>query len=86
MTGPQGLATETVVFKDDGRGEEIDLGGHPARVVLGSIKMPLPYSLHLDDFLLINYPPAAATPPATRATCASSIRRRGSAAARSAST
>lgn len=56
VTGPQGLATETVVFKDDGRGEEIDLGGRPARVVLGSIKMPLPYSLHLDDFLLINYP------------------------------
>ncbi|MDO9694428.1 MAG: cytochrome c biogenesis protein ResB [Candidatus Latescibacteria bacterium] len=56
VTGPQGVATETVVYKDDGRGEEIDLGGRPARVALGSVKMPLPYSLHLDDFLLVNYP------------------------------
>ncbi|MBK7703508.1 MAG: cytochrome c biogenesis protein ResB [bacterium] len=56
VTGPRGVATETVVYKDDGRGEEIDLGGRPARVALGSVKMPLPYSLHLDDFLLVNYP------------------------------
>ncbi len=56
VSGPQGVATETVVFKDDGRGEQIDLGGRAARVVLGSIKLPLPYSLHLDDFLLVNYP------------------------------
>jgi len=56
VTSPDGTKAEDIVSKDDGRGAAIDLGGKTAVVKFGSIKIPLPYRVHLDDFMLINYP------------------------------
>ncbi|HPF36013.1 MAG TPA: cytochrome c biogenesis protein ResB [Candidatus Krumholzibacteria bacterium] len=56
LTAPDGTTASDIVFKDDGRGAKLSLGGKEAVVKLGSIKIPLPYSVHLDDFLLLTYP------------------------------
>lgn len=56
LTAPDGTRAEDFVFKDDGRGAALRLGDRTAVVKLGSIKIPLPYRVHLDDFLLLTYP------------------------------
>lgn len=56
LTAPDGTSASDIVFKDDGRGAKLRLGDREAVVKLGSIKIPLPYRVHLDDFLLLTYP------------------------------
>lgn len=56
LTAPDGTSASDIVFKDDGRGARLRLGEREAVVKLGSIKIPLPYRVHLDDFLLLTYP------------------------------
>lgn len=56
VVGPDGARAETIVVENDDRGAELDLGGEAAVLRLGSIVIDLPYSVHLDDFLLLNYP------------------------------
>jgi hypothetical protein len=56
VTAPDGSHGETIVVEDDDRGVALDLGGPAAALRLGSIVIDLPYRVHLDDFLLLNYP------------------------------
>ena len=56
VTTPAGETVERVVFMHDDRGTAVDLDGRRGLLRLGSVRHDLPYSLHLDDFLLLNYP------------------------------
>ncbi len=56
VTDSDGARAETIVIKGDERGETIRIGDQTAVVRLGSIVIDLPYEIHLDDFLLLNYP------------------------------
>ena len=56
VTAPDGSTATDIVFKEAGRGVTFDVGGTTAIVKFGSIRIPLPYRVHLDDFMLINYP------------------------------
>ncbi|MBU0743738.1 cytochrome c biogenesis protein ResB [bacterium] len=51
-----GARVETIVVKDDEREETVRIGDTEAILRLGSVVIDLPYSIHLDDFLLLNYP------------------------------
>ncbi len=51
-----GHTGEAVVVRGSPAAEEIGLGDRSAALRLGPIKIPLPYSLQLDDFLLLTYP------------------------------
>ena len=56
VVAPDGTRGETIVIKDDDRGAPLALGDDAAVLRLGSIVIDLPYAVHLDDFLLLNYP------------------------------
>ncbi len=56
VTGPDGDRAEAIVIENVERGERVEVGGHSARLRLAPIVIDLPYSIHLDDFLLLNYP------------------------------
>jgi len=51
-----GARGEALVVKDDDRGGAVRIGDTEAILRLGSIVIDLPYNIHLDDFLLLNYP------------------------------
>jgi hypothetical protein len=56
VVGPGGERAETIVVKESTRPGVVVLGDTEAFVKLGAIRIPVPYSVHLDDFLLLNYP------------------------------
>jgi hypothetical protein len=56
ITGPDGHQAEVVAVRGQPAGGEANLGPRTAKVELGPIRIPLPYRLHLDDFLLLTYP------------------------------
>ena len=56
VTGPDGARGETIVTQDATRAGSILLGDEAVYVKLGSIRIPVPYSVELEDFLLLNYP------------------------------
>lgn len=56
VTGPDGASAQAVVVQNDDRGETVTLGDRQAVLRLGAVVVDLPYSLHLDDFLLLTYP------------------------------
>lgn len=56
VVSPDGARAETVVTKDADRATAVDVGGTTAWVKLAAIRIPVPYSIALDDFLLLNYP------------------------------
>lgn len=56
VTGADGVVRDRIVFEHDERGTAIDLGGVTGTLRLGSIRRELPYSLYLEDFVLLTYP------------------------------
>jgi ResB-like family protein len=56
VIGPNGERGETIVTKDSTRPFAVALGDKEVFVKMGAIRIPVPYSVALDDFLLLNYP------------------------------
>jgi len=56
VTNQAGDHAEAIVIKGDERGQRVMIGDRQAVLKLGSIIIELPYEIHLDDFLLLNYP------------------------------
>jgi ResB-like family protein len=56
VTAPNGETAQTIVIKNSERGEAMQLAGKTLILRLSPIRIQLPYSVHLDDFLLLNYP------------------------------
>jgi hypothetical protein len=56
VTDASGAHAEAIVIQGDDRGESVMLGDQRAVLRFGSIVIDLPYAIHLDDFLLLNYP------------------------------
>ncbi len=56
VTAPGGEVGEMLVPRGETRKRRMDLGGEQVELAFGPVIIPLDYSLHLDDFLLITYP------------------------------
>jgi cytochrome c-type biogenesis protein CcsB len=56
VTSPAGITATKTVYKDESNGAPIKFGEQNARIWFGSIRIPLPYSITLDDFQLVKYP------------------------------
>ncbi len=52
----QGNEASAVCVKHDRNAEPVTLDGQRIRLQFGPVRIPLPYSLHLDDFVLQTYP------------------------------
>lgn len=56
LTDQEGNQEEVVAVRGNPAGAVATVGQHNVAVELGPVQIPLPYRLHLDDFLLLTYP------------------------------
>lgn len=56
VTSPTGESVTKKVYKDESKGATVKIGDQDAKIWFGSIRIPLPYSIALDDFQLVKYP------------------------------
>ncbi len=56
VTGPDGDTAEVRLVHRPGAGDEVRIGGRRLTATFGPRRIPLPYSLHLDDFEMQTYP------------------------------
>jgi hypothetical protein len=56
VTDSDGATAEAVVVRNSPTGSRLTIGDREAKLRLGPVRIPLPYRLQLEDFVLLTYP------------------------------